>query len=76
MDINCSSYLPFFKLSNDLSKIVDLLFTIHILKNTPVELCANNYVIFDDLVNKIDGMFKETKTYNRKTIIQIMFSKL
>jgi hypothetical protein len=69
MDINFSSCLSFFKLSNDSSKIVHLPFTIHIFKNMLVELCAYNYVIFDDLVNIIDGMFKETKTYNRKTIV-------
>jgi hypothetical protein len=41
-----------------------------------VELCVSNYAIFDDLVNIIDDIFKETKAYNCKTIIWIMFSKL
>jgi hypothetical protein len=41
-----------------------------------VELCVSNYAKFYDLVNIIDGMFKETKTYNRKTIIWIMFSQV
>jgi hypothetical protein len=37
-----------------------------------VELCVDNVVAFDGLVNEVDGIFK-TSTYCEKTTIWIMF---
>jgi len=45
MDVNHPSCLPFYKLSNDLSKIVGLHFAIHIKINVLVELCVNKYIV-------------------------------
>ncbi len=38
-----------------------------------VELCVNNYVTSNGLVNGTNGIFKASTTYCEKTIIQIMF---
>ncbi len=73
MDIDCQSCSPSYKLSNDLSKIVSLRFTIQIQKFILVELCASNYTTYDGLVNGVDGIFKESTTCCDKTIIWIMF---
>ncbi len=72
MDINHRSCTPFYKLSNDLSKIIGLHFTIH-TKNMLIELCASNYATFDGLVNGVNDIFKISTTYNDKTIIWKMF---
>ncbi len=69
MDINHQSCPPFYKLSNDLSKITSLHFTIQIKKDTLVELCASNYATYDGLVNEVDGIFKTLTTHCDKTII-------
>jgi hypothetical protein len=34
-----------------------------------VELCNGNYVTFDGLVTRIDGIFKASTTYCEKTTI-------
>jgi hypothetical protein len=74
MNINhMASYLPSYKLLNDLNKITNLHFTIHILKNMLVELSANNYATFDGFTNRIDVIFNASTTYNDKTLIWIMF---
>jgi hypothetical protein len=73
MDINHQSCPPTYKLLNDLNKIVGLHSTIHIKGDMLVELCANNYVTFDGLVNGVDGIFKASTRYCEKTIIWIMF---
>ncbi len=63
MDINHQSCPPSYKLSNDLSKIVGLHFTIHIKKDILVELCANKYATFDGLVNGVNNIFKTSAKY-------------
>jgi hypothetical protein len=40
-----------------------------------VELCANNYVTSNGLMNGVDGIFKTSTTYCGKTITWIMFQK-
>jgi len=72
MDINHLSCLPFYKLLNDPSKTIGLHFTIHIKEDILIESCVDNYATFDGLVNRAHGIFK-TSTYNKKTIIWIMF---
>jgi hypothetical protein len=73
MDINHQSWPMFYKLSNDLSKIVGLHSTIHININMLVELFVDNYATFDGLVDGVDENFKASTTYCEKTIIWIMF---
>jgi len=73
MDINHQSCPPFYKLWNDVSKIIGLHSTIQILKKMLVELFTINYATYDGLVNGIDGIFKTSTTYCNKTIIWIMF---
>jgi len=58
MDINHQSCPPSYKFSNDLSKIVGLHSIINIKKDMLVELCADNYVTYDGLVNGADGILK------------------
>jgi len=69
MDINHQSCPPSYKLSNDLSKIIGLHFTIQI-KN------VGNYAMYDGLVNEVDDIFKASTTYCDKTIIWVMFQIL
>jgi hypothetical protein len=38
-------------------------------KNMLVELCIGNYVVFDGLVNGVDGLFKVSTTYLDKSIM-------
>ncbi len=38
-----------------------------------VELCVNNYVISNGLVNGVDDIFKTSTTYCEKIVIWIMF---
>lgn len=45
INVNHPSCLPFYKLSNDSSKIIGLHFAIHIEINTLVELCVNKYIV-------------------------------
>jgi hypothetical protein len=73
MDINHQSCPPFYKLSNDLSKIASLHSTININIYMLVELCVGNYVTSDGLVNGINDIFKTSTTYCEKIIIWIMF---
>jgi len=73
MDISHQSCPPFYKFSNDLSKIVGLYFIINIKKDMLVELCVNNYATSNGLVNGADHIFKASTTYCEKTIIWIMF---
>jgi hypothetical protein len=73
MDINHQSCPPSYKLSKDPSKIIGLHFTIQIKKVILVELCVDNYAMFDGLVNGTNDIFKTSTTYCDKTIIWIMF---
>jgi len=73
MDINHRSCLPSYKLLNDPSKITSLHFTIQIKKDMLVELCANNYAKYDDIMNGVNNNFKTWTTYYDKTTIWIMF---
>ncbi len=38
-----------------------------------VKLCVDNCATFDGFVNGVDGIFKTSTTYYKKTIIWIMF---
>ncbi len=38
-----------------------------------IELCVDNYGMYDGLVNGADGVFKTSTTYCDKIIIWIMF---
>jgi len=62
--------LAFYKLSNDLNKIIGLHFTIYI-KNY-----VSNYATFNGLVNGGNDIFKTSITYCEKTIIWIMLQKI
>jgi len=62
MDINYQSCPPSYKLSNHPNKIIDLHFTIQIIFFMLVELCVNNYIMYDGLVNGANGIFKELTT--------------
>ncbi len=75
-DINHQSCPPSYKLSNDPSKTMGLHSTINIKKDMLGELCANNYVTYDGLVNGTSGIFKTSTMYCEKTIIWIMFQIL
>ncbi len=70
---NHQSCPPFYKFSNDLSKTMGLHSTINIKIYMLVELCVGNYATSNGLVNGVDGIFKASTTYCKKTIIWIMF---
>jgi hypothetical protein len=58
---------PFYKLSNDSSKISSLHLLIHLKKNMLVELCVSNYATSNGLVNGIDDIFKDQQYHNMDT---------
>ncbi len=60
---------PFYKLSNDSSKISSLHLLIHFKIDMLIELCVSNYATSNGLVNGIDNIFKASTTYNEKIII-------
>jgi len=62
---------PFYKLSNDSSKISSLHLIIQLKKDMLVELCVSNYATSNGLVNG-DDIFKASTTYNEKIIIRIL----
>jgi hypothetical protein len=45
----------------------------NLYKNMLIELCVDNYGMYDGLVNGADGVFKTSTTYCDKIIIWIMF---
>jgi hypothetical protein len=63
---------PFYKLSNDSSKISSLHLLIHLKKDMLVELCVSNYATSNGLVNGIDDIFKASTTSNENIIIWIL----
>jgi hypothetical protein len=63
---------PFYKLSNDLSKISSLHLLIHLKKDMLVELLVSNYATSNGLVNGIDDIFKTSTTYNENIIIWML----
>ena len=66
---------PNYKLPNDLSKIAGLYSIICLKKDMLVEIYCKNHDIADDIVNRVDRLFKASTTYfNKKSIMCILFS--
>ncbi len=72
MDINPTSCLASYKLSNDPSKTTSLHCMNHIYIML-VKLCIDNYATLFGLVNGANNIFEASRTHTNKTTIQILF---